>query len=65
MEKLILDAAEKKNAGKDDFFDDDDDDDSDNDRNGRDWDEDGTPKKSTAIRMDGWDDSDDECLSGR
>ena len=60
MEKLILDAAEKKNGGKDDFFDDDDDDDSDNDRNGRDWDEDGTPKKSTAIRMDGWDDSDDD-----
>jgi len=60
MEKLILDAAEKKNGGKDDFFDDDEEEDSDDDRNGRDWDEDGTPKKSTAIRMDGWDDSDDD-----
>ena len=60
MEKLILDAAEKKDGGKDDFFDDDDDDNSDNDRSGRDWDEDGTPKKSTVIRMDGWEDSDDD-----
>ena len=62
MEKLILDAAAENNAAnKKDFFDDDENDSDDEDRNGRDWDEDGqTPKKSTAIRMDGWDDSDDD-----